>query len=67
MSGLAMRVVYKEWVRQVYEELRLLIRGQFGFETVTAKLLISVCCTVMVMQITTPTKRRCIKASFGRP
>lgn len=38
MLGLAVCLVYKESVRQVYEELRLLMRGQFGFETLTAKL-----------------------------
>ena len=38
MLGLAVCLVYKESVRQVYEELRLLKCGQFGFEAVTAKL-----------------------------
>ena len=38
MLGLAVPAVYKESVRQVYEELRLLMRGQFGFEAMTAKL-----------------------------
>ena len=41
MLRLAVGLVYKESVRQVYEELRLLMRGQFGFETVTVKLLTS--------------------------
>lgn len=42
MLGFAVCLVYKESVRQVYEELWPLIRGQFGFETVTAKLWTSV-------------------------